>query len=92
MIKPLSDRIIVELLDEKEAKGGLWVPDKAKSTVAYGKVLAVGPGRMNAGGDITPMTLKKGDTVVFRPNANDFAIVDGNEVLTMYEGDILGTI
>ena len=92
MIKPLSDRIIVELLEEKEAKGGLWVPDKAKSTVAYGKVLAIGPGRMNANGEKAPMTLKKGDMVVFRPNPGDFAIVDGNEVLTMYEGDILGTV
>lgn len=91
MLKPLSDRIIVELIDEKEAKG-LWLPDKAKSTVAYGKVLAVGPGRLNANGDKAPMTLKKGDTVIFRPNAADFAIIGGNEVLTMYEGDVLGTM
>ena len=47
---------------------------------------------MNATGEKTPMTLKKGDMVVFRPNPGDFAIVDGNEVLTMYEGDILGTV
>lgn len=92
MIKPLSDRIIVKLLDEKEAKGGLWVPDKAKSTLAYGKVLAVGPGRMNADGNRTPMVLEVGDKVAFRPTATDFAIVDGEEILTMYEGDVLGTI
>ena len=92
MLKPLSDRIIVKLLEEKEAKGGLWVPDKAKSTLAYGKVLAVGPGRIKADETRTPMTLKKGDTVVFRPNPGDFAIMDGDEVLTMYEGDILGTL
>ena len=92
MINPLSDRIIVKLLEEKEAKGGLWVPDKSKSTVAYGKVLAVGPGRMHAGGGITPMTLKKGDTVAFRPTPADFAVIDGEEVLTMYEGDVIGTL
>ena len=92
MITPLSDRIIVKLLEEKEAKGGLWVPEDAKSTLAYGKVLAVGPGRCNAGGEVTPMKLKKGDTVVFRPNPTDFAIVDGKEVLTMYEGDCIGTV
>ena len=92
MIKPLADRIIVKLLDEKEAKGGIWVPDKAKSTLAYGKVLAVGPGRMKTDESLTPMTLKKGDTVAFRPNPNDFAVVDGEEVLIMYEGEILGTI
>lgn len=92
MIKPLSDRIIVKLIEEKEAKGGLWVPDKAKSTLAYGKVVAVGPGRVNADGQRAPMFLKKGDTVAFRPNPGDFAIMDGEEVLTMYEGDILGTL
>ena len=90
MIKPLSDRIIVKVLDEKEAKGGLWTPEGAKSTVAYGKVLAVGPGRMNAGGERTPMTLKKGDVVVFRPQPTDYAVIDNEEVLTMYEGDCLG--
>ncbi len=92
MLKPLSDRIIVKLLEEKEAKGGLWVPEKAKSTLAYGKVLAVGPGRMKSDETRAPMTLKKGDMVVFRPNPGDFAIMDGDEVLTMYEGDILGTV
>ena len=91
MITPLSDRIIVKVVDEKEAKGGLWTPDSAKSTVVYGKVLAVGPGRTNPGGEITPMRLNKGDTVVFRPTVSDFAVIDGEEVLTMYEGDVIGT-
>ena len=92
MLKPLSDRIIVKLIEEREAKGGLWVPDKAKSTLAYGKVLAVGPGRVNADGQRQPMVLKKGDTVVFRPNAGDWAIMNGEEILTMYEGDMIGTM
>lgn len=92
MLKPLSDRIIVKLIEEKEAKDGLWVPDKAKSTLAYGKVLAVGPGRINPNGERTPMVLKKGDTVVFRPTPADFAVMDGDEILTMYEGDVLGTL
>ena len=92
MLKPLSDRILVKLIEEKEAKGGLWVPDKAKSTLAYGKVLAVGPGRIKPDETRTPMVLKKGDTVAFRPTPADFAIIDGEEVLTMYEGDVIGTV
>ena len=92
MLKPLSDRIIVKLLDEKEMKGGLWVPDRTRETLAYGKVLAIGPGRFNADGTRHPMVLKKGDTVVFRPNAGDWAIMNGEEILTMYEGDVIGTI
>ena len=94
MLKPLSDRIIVKLIEEKEAKGGLWTPEMKDKpgTLAYGKVLAVGPGRMSPNETRTPMTLKEGDMVVFRPNPGDFAILDGNEVLTMYEGDILGTV
>ena len=92
MLKPLSDRIIVKLIEEKEAKDGLWVPERAKATLAYGKVLAAGPGRFNADGNRHPMVLKKGDTVVFRPNAGDWAIMDGEEILTMYEGDVIGTL
>lgn len=92
MINPLSDRIIVKLLDEKEAKGGLWVPEGVKSTLAYGKVLAVGPGRMKPDETRTPMTLKVGDTIVYRPHPGDFAVVDGKEILTMYEGDVIGTV
>ena len=92
MITPLSDRIIVKVIEEKEARGGLWTPEGARSTVAYGKVLAVGPGRMKPDETRTPMSLKKGDTVVFRPNPGDFAIIDGDELLTMYEGDVIGTV
>ena len=92
MIKPLSDRIIVKLIEEKEAKGGLWTPEGAKSTLAYGKVLAVGPGRMKPDETRTPMTLKKGDVVSYRPNPGDFAVIDGEEVLLMYEGDVIGTV
>lgn len=92
MIKPLSDRIIVKVLEEKEARGGLWVPEGAKSTLAYGKVLAVGPGRMGPDERRTPMTLKVGNTVVFRPTPADFAVIDGEEILTMYESDVIGTV
>ena len=91
-MKPLSDRIIVKLIEEKEAKGGLWVPEGVKSTLAFGKVLAVGPGRMKSDETRTPMSLKVGDTVVYRPNPGDFAVMDGEEILTMYEGDVLGTV
>ena len=94
MLKPLSDRIIVKLIEEKEAKGGLWTPEMKDKpgTLCYGKVLAVGPGRMKADETRTPMSLKVGDTVVYRPNPGDFAILDGKEVLTMYEGDVIGTV
>ena len=92
MLKPLSDRIIVKLLEEKEVKGKLWLPEDVKSTLAYGKVLAVGPGRMGPDEKRTPMTLKVGDTVVYRPNSGDFAIFEGKEILTMFEGDVIGTV
>ena len=94
MINPLSDRIVVKVIEEKEAKGGIWIPDGANVSkgLAFGKVLAAGPGRTNAGGEVTPMRLKSGDTVVFRPTATDYAIFEGEEILTMYEGDVIGTV
>ncbi|MCG2776133.1 MAG: co-chaperone GroES, partial [Desulfobacterales bacterium] len=65
-IKPLGDRILVLGVEkEKKTKGGILIPDTAKEKPQEGKVIAVGPGKVNEKGKRIPLDVKKGDRVLF---------------------------
>ena len=65
-VRPLHDRIIVERIEEGEQKvGGIIIPDTAKEKPQQGKVIAVGKGRIEKDGKVTPLDVKAGDTVLF---------------------------
>ena len=65
-IKPLEDRVLVEPLEaETTTASGLVIPETAKEKPQEGKVLAVGPGRVDDKGVRVPMDVKEGDVVVF---------------------------
>jgi len=54
-IRPLQDRVIVQRIEEEEkTKGGLIIPDTAKEKPQEGKIIAVGKGKLNEDGKITP--------------------------------------
>ncbi|MDX1532090.1 MAG: co-chaperone GroES, partial [Rhodothermales bacterium] len=80
-IKPLADRVVVkpEAAEEKTA-GGLIIPDTAKEKPQKGKVLAVGPGRVENGNKID-MSVKEGDTVLYGKYAGTELTLDGEEVM-----------
>ena len=64
-LKPLGDRVIVEVLDEEEITySGIVLPDTAKEKPQRGKVLAVGPGRYEDG-KLVALDVKKGDEIIF---------------------------
>ena len=64
-VRPLHDRIIVERIDEGEQKiGGIIIPDTAKEKPMQGKVIAVGKGRVEKDGKVTPLDVKADDTVL----------------------------
>jgi len=70
-IKPLSDRIVViRVEEEKKTKGGILIPDTAKEKPQEGKVIAVGPGKVNEKGERIPLDVKKG-TVYFSANMQE---------------------
>jgi len=55
-IRPLQDRIIVKrIAEEEKTKGGLIIPDTAKEKPQEGKVIAVGKGKANEDGKVTPL-------------------------------------
>ena len=90
-IKPLSDRVLVVGIEEKEkTAGGIIIPDTAKEKPQEGKVIAVGPGRWDENGKRIPMEVKKGDSVLFGKYAGSEIKIDGVKHLIMTEDDILG--
>jgi chaperonin GroES len=92
-IRPLNDRLLVKRLEE-EAKtaGGIIIPDSAKEKPAEGKVMAVGPGKLNDKGDRTPLQVKEGDRVLFSKYGGTDVKIDGEDYLIMREDDILGVV
>jgi len=92
-IKPLSDRILViRVEEEKKTKGGILIPDTAKEKPQEGKVIAVGPGKVNEKGERIPLDVKKGNRVLFGKYAGNEIKIDGVEHLIMREDDILGIV
>jgi len=93
-IKPLSNNIVIEpLKDDEKTKGGILLPQSAgKERPQQGKVISVGPGKMSSQGKLSPMTVKKGDVVLFNKyNPNEVKVGD-KEYLILSQDDILGTI
>jgi chaperonin GroES len=92
-VRPLHDRIIVERIDEGEQKvGGIIIPDSAKEKPMQGKVIAVGKGRVEKDGKITPLDVKAGDKVLFGKYAGQEIKIDGSEYLIIREEEVLGVI
>ena len=93
-IRPLQDRVIVKRLEEavEKTKGGIIIPDTAKEKPQQGKVIAVGKGKVNDDGKLTPLDVKVGDKILFGKYSGSEIKIDGEEHLIMREEDILGVI
>lgn len=92
-LKPLSDRVIVQPLEEEErTAGGILLPDTAKERPQQGKVVAVGPGRVNDEGQRLEMSVKVGDRVVYGKYAGTEVVLEGDEYLILSENDILAIV
>ncbi|MBI4118238.1 MAG: co-chaperone GroES [Parcubacteria group bacterium] len=93
-IIPLGDRVLIEPLeDEKRTDSGIIIPDTAKGErPQMGKVVAVGEGKRNDNGDLVPMTVKKGNVVLFSKYGPDEIKVEGEEFLITSESNILAII
>ena len=92
-IRPLHDRVIVQRIEEGEQKvGGIIIPDSAKEKPQQGKVIAVGKGRVEKDGKITPLDVKAGDKVLFGKYAGQEIKIDGSEYLIIREEEVLGVI
>jgi chaperonin GroES len=89
--RPLHDRIVVQRIsaDEKTA-GGIIIPDTAQEKPQQGEVISVGPGARNERGEIVPLDVKVGDTVLFGKWSGTEVKMDGQDFLIMKESDVMG--
>ena len=92
-IKPLEDRVLVEPLEaETTTASGLVIPETAKEKPQEGKVLAVGPGRVDDKGVRVPMDVKEGDVVVFSKYGGTEVHYQGEDYLIVSARDILAIL
>jgi chaperonin GroES len=91
--KPLHDRVLVRRVEgEEKTKGGLIIPETAKEKPAEGEIIATGDGARKDSGELIAPAVKTGDRVLFGKWSGTEVTVDGEELLIMKEGDILGVI
>jgi chaperonin GroES len=92
-VRPLRDRVVLERIDEGEQKvGGIIIPDTAKEKPQQGRVIAVGNGKVNDKGDVFPLDVKVGDTVLFGKYSGAEVKLDGKDYLIVREDEILGIV
>jgi chaperonin GroES len=92
-MRPLRDRLLVERVEEQEQRiGGIIIPDTAKEKPQQGRVVAVGKGRINDKGDVFPLDVKEGDTILFGKYAGSEIKIEGKEYLILREDEVLGVL
>ena len=88
-VRPLGDKVLVKRLEaEEKTKSGIYLPESAKEKPQEGKVVAVGPGRMEEGKRI-PMEVAVGDTIIFAKYGGTEINIEGEDYLILSERDIL---
>mgnify|MGYP001552928092 FL=1 len=92
-IRPLQDRVILKRMEEETtSSGGIVIPDSATEKPSRGEIIAIGKGKRLDSGDVIPLDVKVGDTVLFGKYSGTEVKVDGADLLVMREEDIMGVI
>ena len=85
MIKPLGDRVVIELVEQEETTAsGIVLPGSAQEKPQEGKVIAVGSGAIVDGKKVA-LEVKEDDHIIFSQYA-------GKEYLILRENDILAIV
>ncbi|MBA8905181.1 co-chaperone GroES [Aminobacter sp. NyZ550] len=91
--RPLHDRVVIRRAEgDIKSKGGIIIPDNAKEKPQQGEVLAVGPGTRDESGNLIPLDVKAGDTVLFGKWSGTEVKIDGADLLIIKEADIMGIV
>lgn len=94
-IRPLYDRVVIRRMEEEtKTAGGILLPGAAAEKPSAGKVLAVGEGKVLDNGDIRPLAVKVGDSVIFNKYAasENTISINGEELLVLSETEILAVL
>ena len=92
-LKPLQDRVIVKQ-DEAElkTKSGILLPDAAKEKPTRGKVISVGPGKLDDKGRLMPLGVKVNETIIYGKYSGNDIEVDGQKFVILRESEIFGIV
>ena len=92
-IRPIGDKILVKrMVAEEKPQGGIIIPDSSQEKPLEGEVVSVGNGRSDNKGNVTPLTLKKGDKILFSKYGGNELSVGGEDLMIMEETDVLAII
>ena len=97
-LKPLSNHVVVQRSKVKRSKGGILLPDTAQEKPKEGKVVAVGPGKLNEEGEFESMSVKSGDEVLFptyggvQISESEMGQGDDMDLIIIREDEILAII
>ena len=92
-IRPLGDRVLVEVLEAEEVtKGGIVLPDTAKEKPQQAKVVSVGKGKVSEEGKKLALEVKEGDVVLFGKYSGTELKLEDKNLLMLKEEDILGIV
>ncbi|MGN0903513.1 MAG: co-chaperone GroES [Succinivibrio sp.] len=90
---PLYDRVIVKPFEEEQKSTGGILLGSAATKTTRGKVVATGKGRVLENGNVAPLSVKVGDTVIYNEGyGTKKEKIDGEEVLILSETDILAVV
>ncbi|CAA9491340.1 MAG: Heat shock protein 60 family co-chaperone GroES [uncultured Solirubrobacterales bacterium] len=92
-LKPLGDRLIVQVVEEEEkTASGIVLPDTAKEKPQRGKVVAVGDGKLNEDNNRVPVDVTEGDEVLYSKYGGTDIVVEGEDLLVLRESDVLAKV
>ena len=92
-LKPLQDRVIVKQDEaEEKTKSGILLPDTAKEKPTRGKVISVGPGKLDDKGRAMPLGVKVNDTIIYGKYSGNDIEVDGKKFVILRESEIFGIL
>ena len=92
-LRPLQDRVIVKQSEaEEKTKSGILLPDTAKEKPTKGKVVSVGPGRLDDNGKPMEIPVRTGDTVYYGKYSGTDVEIDGQKLVILRESDVLGIL
>ena len=92
-LRPLDDRVVIKPSEAQgKTAGGIYLPDTAKEKPQVGKIVWVGPGKVQDDGKRAAMSVKKGDEVIYGKYMGNEIEIDGEKYVIVRESDLLGVV
>ena len=92
-VRPLEDRVLVKPLEpEKKTASGIFLPETAKEKPMQGKIVAVGPGKLDKDGKRQPLDVKVGDRILIGKYAGSDIKLDNKEYVILTEDEVLAVV